>query len=104
MPDAAPSRDRDGRQALIPVGEVGLLAGGGGGKSRLALQIATTATGADERGGYAPVFRERAPLDALHVRPGPEVMAGYEDAREWIAWRARRLVAPLRAPVVGCLR
>lgn len=80
---------------ILPVGEVGILAGlGGAGKSRLALQIAVSAAGAPD-GEAAPVLHPHTVSAgwsgvsaALQVRGGPVVMAGYEDAPAWLRMRA----------------
>lgn len=83
-----------GGAPIVPVGEVGLLAGfSGTGKSRLVAQIAAAAAGTED-GELAPVLHSCAVSagrpglgDALRVRGGPVVLVGYEDAAPWVRWR-----------------
>ena len=85
------------RDALLPAGEIALLIGaGGGGKSRLALQIAIrAAVGVLPDGSPVDVFGDPPAgavpgyVPALSIAAGPVVMIGYEDSAEWITWRAR---------------
>lgn len=73
--------------ALLPAGEVGLLASAGGaGKSRLTLQIAAAAAGAIA--DYADPFPGRGRHD-LRIASGPVLMVGWEDAAPWVTLRAR---------------
>ena len=82
----------DGTRPLLPVGEVGLLAGAGGqGKSTLSMQIAVRAAGTPN-GALAAVCDGSGP-GALMVAGGPAVMVGYEDAAPWLHWRASRAAA-----------
>ena len=91
LPEAVLAR---GHAPLVPVGEIGLLAGfGGGGKSRLVAQMAAAAAGAED-GELVPVLHPCTAStgrpgmgDALRVRGGPVVLAGYEDAAPWVRWR-----------------
>ena len=73
-----------------------MLAGAGGtGKSRLALQLAVAMAGGMDDGAIQPL---PGTVDSgVRVCAGPAVLIGYEDARPWIAWRARRIAAALDA-------
>ena len=74
--------------AILPAGEVGVLAGaGGGGKSRLAMQIAVAGAGA-VNGTVRPLLGEDT---ELRVGAGPALLVTWEDARPWLAWRARQI-------------
>ena len=89
---------------ILPVGEVGILAGaGGGGKSRLALQIAIAAASGED-GALVPVFRRgHARMDDLTVRGGPVVMLGYEDADAEVRYRVKKIARYLTAEPAGVI-
>ena len=82
------------RGIILPAGEVGMLAGAGGtGKSRLALQFAVAMAGGMDDGAIQPI---PGTVDSgVRVCAGPAVLIGYEDARSWIAWRARQIATAL---------
>ena len=100
LPETIIGRGR-GRGCVLPVGEVGVLAGAGGqGKSLLSLQIALAAATSIE--GYMARPFERAGAlqpsalrpgagDAFEVVGGPVVLLGYEDRAQWVRWRLREI-------------
>lgn len=85
IPDAVLAHGND---PIVPVGEVGILAGlGGVGKSRLVAQMAVAAAGAAD-GELVPVIEHgTGGRDTLRVRGGPVVTVGYEDAAPWVRIR-----------------
>ena len=86
-----------GAGCVLPVGEVAILAGaGGGGKSRLTLQIALAAAGANDGWPVRPFeragsLRPGSGRDAIVVTGGPVVMLGYEDRIAWVRDRLRQM-------------
>ena len=79
-----------GDGCLIPVGEVGVLAGPGGqGKSCLTLQIALAVAAAKDGSLVAP-FKGTGD-ECLRVAGGPVVAVGYEDQPGWLRWRLEHI-------------
>ena len=88
-----------GSGCVLPVGEVGVLAGGGGlGKSRLSLQIALAAAATMEGYWARPFERAGSSVglrpgvgDAFEVVGGPVVLLGWEDRAQWVRWRLQEI-------------
>ena len=92
-----------GSGCVLPVGEVGVLAGAGGqGKSLLSLQIALAAASTLEGSRARPFERVGASGlrpgalvpgagDAIEVVGGPVVLLGWEDRAQWVRWRLREI-------------